>query len=104
MLEALQQFARLQASMAESCSAFVLTSLAREPKLCDDVTQALRNLSGKFDAKGLEVAAAEIHRQGDLHACRRLFHVAGLASIPQTKRAIALIVRGHGTEPAAMCA
>jgi len=102
MLEALQQFSRLQASTTESCAASLLSALAREPQLSDEVTQALKDLAGRFDAKALEVAAADIHRGGEWLACRRLLHIAGLLSIPETKRTMALIVRGHGAEPAAM--
>merc|ERR1719221_477383 len=101
-VEALKLFQQLPTMQATSCSARVLTILAKEPEFGHKLTEMLLDLAGKFDSKGFEAVVAEAHGQSDLHACGRLFQIAGLASIPKTKRTLALIVRGHAADPVAM--
>lgn len=105
LAEALEQFHSLPrgASRAStSCAARLLAALAQAPSLSEDFVDRLMDLEGRFDARALEVAAAEAERRGDLQACRQLYQVAGLASIPKTERALELLVRGHVANPASM--
>jgi len=100
--EALELFGDLPAASSATCSARMFMALAMEPELGNELTKSLLNLAGKFDATGFETAVVEAHSKGDLHACAQLFQLAGLTGVPKTKRTLALIVRGHASDPVAM--
>jgi len=100
--DALQLFGDLPAASAAACSSRVLLAVAKE-SVCDEaLSKLLHDATCEFDAQGFESACQEAHCQGDLHACAQLLKIAGLASIPQTKRTFTLIVRGHASDIVAM--
>mmetsp|Transcript_55728 Transcript_55728/g.99229 ORF Transcript_55728/g.99229 Transcript_55728/m.99229 type:complete len:856 (+) Transcript_55728:158-2725(+) len=99
VLEALQNLSEEDAAaLPSSLASKVLLGLARTPQLSEDITFQLMDFAGRLNSTALELAAAEASRWRNVAACRQLYNVAGLASIPKTERSITLLVRGHSKD------
>mmetsp|Transcript_49838 Transcript_49838/g.131726 ORF Transcript_49838/g.131726 Transcript_49838/m.131726 type:complete len:822 (-) Transcript_49838:39-2504(-) len=100
--EALERCAQLPQPLPLPLATRALVALGRSSKLTDDVMDKLMNMPGAFSSVALEAAAAEAQKSRNVNACRQLYQVAGLASIPKTERAIDALVRGLASDAAAM--
>eukprot|EP00933_Yihiella_yeosuensis_P003484 TRINITY_DN10637_c0_g1_i1.p1 TRINITY_DN10637_c0_g1~~TRINITY_DN10637_c0_g1_i1.p1 ORF type:complete len:778 (+),score=181.27 TRINITY_DN10637_c0_g1_i1:228-2561(+) len=84
----------------------VLLAIAKAKHIEEDLMWKLMDLSTEqglcIDQQAFETAAAEAARWRSPPACRKLYDIAGLLSIPKTDRALSYLMRGHSKDAAAM--
>jgi len=100
--EALALCAELTHPLPLPVATRALVALGKCNDLTDNVMDKLMNLAGAFPSEALEAAALEAQKLRSVQACKRLYQVAGLTSIPKTERAIEALVRGCCSDAAAM--
>lgn len=100
MIAALPDHGVIQHEVAKQ----LLVALCRRSSaLGEEVICRLTDLSGRFETRALEAAASEVSSKlPSVDACRKLYNVSGLASIPKTERALQLLARGHAQNRAAL--
>lgn len=80
----------------------VLLSLGKSETFSEELMYQFMDLASNFSSRSFESAASEASRWRSISICRRLYNLAGLASVRKTERLVTLLVRGHSNDPDAM--
>lgn len=90
-------------ALPSSVATKVLLCLSKTNTMSEEMMHQFMDFAGSFDSRVFETTAAETCRLCDISSCRRLYNLAGLASVRRTEKFLVFVVKGHRNDVSAMC-